>query len=248
MQRRADETLNSSSKTNLPTHILFDFFGTLVHYCSSHIAAQGHEQSFRLLQAAGADFSYEGFLSHWQAIFAEFNEAAEQSHHEFSLIELASAFLHRTLGEARKPLVHDFTQTYISEWNQGVCYLDGLSEMLKRLYQRFTLAVITNTHDPDLVPNHLACMGVSSLFSCVVTSVELRVRKPAPGIFSHTLGLLQVPPEQCLYVGDNYHADYLGATSAGIKALLIDPSRHTPVAHETRLESILNLEYRLDTL
>ncbi|ETX05685.1 HAD family hydrolase [Candidatus Entotheonella palauensis] len=248
MQRCAGEMLSSGSKTEAPTHVLFDFFGTLVDYSSSNYSEQGHEQSFGLLRDAGADLGYERLLLLWEAIFAEFNEAAEQSHREFSMIELASAFLHRTLGEAREALVRDFIQAYISEWNRSVRYLEGLSEMLERLNERFTLAVITNTHEPDLVPDHLARMGVSGLFSCVVTSVELGVRKPAPGIFSHTLGLLQVPPEQCLYVGDNYHADYLGATSTGIRALLIDPLRQTPVAHEARLESILDLEHRLGTL
>ncbi|PON17921.1 hypothetical protein C2W62_10645 [Candidatus Entotheonella serta] len=246
MSRDAGEILRSGSNLKAPTHVLFDFFGTLVHYDPSHVSQQGHERSFGLLQSAGADLDYEQFCLSWRAIFDEFNEAAEQSHREFSIIELVSTFLHRTMGEARETLIHDFIQAYISEWNQGVQYIDGLSEMLTRLHERFTLAVITNTHDPDLVPNHLTRMGVSSLFSCLVTSVEFGARKPAPDIFSHTLDKLQASAEQCLYVGDNYHADYLGATAASLSALLIDPLRKTPITHANRLASILDLERYLD--
>ena len=100
------------------THILFDFFGTLVEYSASR-TEQGYERSFRLLQEAGADFDYEQFLSLSSEVFAEFDAAAEQSHREFSMVELASAFLRRAVGVPSEALVRDFVKVYISEWNKG---------------------------------------------------------------------------------------------------------------------------------
>ena len=117
--------------------------------------------------------------------------------------------------------------------------------MLEHLNSRFTLAVITNTHDPDLVPDHLERMGVSHFFSHVVTSVEHGARKPSPDIFHYTLRLLRVSPEDCVYVGDNYDPDYRGAKAAGIAPLLIDPLRKAPVSSKVRLESVFELERRL---
>lgn len=224
--------------------MLFDFFGTLVDYSASR-TEQGYPRSFGLLQKAGCDLDYEGFLALWSEVSAGFDESAERSHLEFSMTDLADAFLRRAVDPPVEPLVREFARTYVSEWNTGVRYLDGVAEMLERLTKRFGLAVITNTHDPALVPDHLEAMGVSRLFRRVVTSVEFGTRKPAPDIFHHTLAALEVPAEHCVYVGDSYEADYLGARAAGIRPLLIDPAGSAPVADDARLSSIFAVEGRL---
>jgi hypothetical protein len=117
-------------------------------------------------------------------VSAEFDRSAESSLREFSMDELGAAFLGRALGRApERGLVEAFVATYIAEWNGGVHYLDGLGELLERLSRRFTLSIVTNTHPPDLVPDHLQRRGVAKHFHSVVTSVELGLRKPHPGIF-----------------------------------------------------------------
>lgn len=228
----------------MTTHVLFDFFGTLVEYSPSR-TEQGYERSFRLLREAGADLDYHQFLSLWSEVSAQFDAVAEQTHREFSMLEVGEAFLRRAVGSPSDALTRDFVSTYVAEWNKGVRYPEGVPELLDRLAQPFTLAVITNTHDPDLVPNHLQRMGISECFSEVVTSVEHGRRKPAPEIFHHTLDRLQVAPEQCVYVGDNYDADYRGALGAGIQPLLIDPLSEAPIPSSARLDSISALEDRL---
>jgi len=186
----------------MTSHVLFDFFGTLVEYSASR-TQQGYEQSHLLLSRAGSDLNYEGFLTRWSAHCDEFERKAQPR---------------------------------------------GIEALLAQLAGRFELAIITNTHDPALVPNHLGRMGVASLFPTVVTSVEFGLRKPNPAIFEHTLEILGVAAEDCVYVGDNFEADYLGARSAGIRPLLIDPSRKHAVPESARLTSIFELEHVLPTI
>jgi len=234
------------------THLLFDFFGTLVEYSPSR-TEQGYEQSWALLREAGAGLDYAGFLSLWSETAERFEAEAERTHREFSMTELVHAFLGRALPRGvdrpieadADPLVRDFTRTYLAEWNTGVLAIDGLREMIERLTERYALAVITNTHDAGLVPDHLTRLGIRDSFGHVVTSVELGTRKPSPAIFDHTLRTLGVGPERCLYVGDSYTADYLGAGSAGIRCLLVDPRGDAPIRADDRLGSILELEKRL---
>lgn len=228
----------------MTTHVFFDFFGTLVEYSASRIE-QGYERSFGLVQEAGASLDYAQFLSIWSEVSGQFDAAAEQSRREFSMVELGTAFFRRVLGASEETLVRDFVRTYVAEWNTGVSYPDGIAELLERLSRRFVLAVITNTHDPDLVPDHMERMGVSRFFEQVITSVEFGARKPSPRIFQHALRVCRALPEQCVYVGDDFEADYLGARSAGIRPLLIDPLWATPVPRADRLASILELEARL---
>ena len=229
----------------MTTHILFDFFGTLVRYSSSR-TEQGYERSFRLVSGAGARFDYVTFLDLWSEVSAEFDRGAEQTLREFSMLEVGQAFLRRALG--RKPervLVEAFVGAYLAEWNQGVAYLDGIELLLERLAVRYTLSIVTNTHQPNLVPDHLNKMGISKRFRAVVTSIEFGFRKPHPGIFAHALDTLRTESEECVYVGDDFEADYRGARSAGIESLLIDPMRRSPVPEAARLGSIFELEARL---
>ncbi|MEO5874839.1 MAG: HAD family phosphatase [Streptosporangiaceae bacterium] len=43
------------------------------------------------------------------------------------------------------------------------------------------------------------------LFDCVVISGEVGMRKPAPEIFQHTVSLLGLRPDQCVFVDDIVH-------------------------------------------
>jgi putative hydrolase of the HAD superfamily len=229
----------------MTTHVLFDFFGTLVRYSPSR-TEQGYPRSFGLVTGAGARLDYAAFLGLWSEVSAEFDREAEQSLREFSMLEVGHAFLLRALGRTPdRALVEEFVAAYLAEWNQGVAYLDGMEQLLERLASRYTLSIVTNTHQPDHVPDHLRRMGVSERFCTVVTSVEFGLRKPHPKIFGHALERLSAESEECVYVGDDFEADYRGARSAGIEALLIDPMRRTPVHEAARLASIFELEARL---
>lgn len=229
----------------MKTHILFDFFGTLVRYSPSR-TEQGYPRSFALVTGAGARFDYAAFLGLWSEVSAEFDRGAEQTLREFSMLEVGHAFLLRALRRTPEPrLVEQFVGAYLAEWNQGVAYLKGIQQLLDRLSSRYTLSIVTNTHQPDLVPEHLRRMGVSQRFRAVVTSVEFGLRKPHPGIFAHALDRLTAESQECVYVGDDFEADYRGALAAGVDALLIDPMRRTPTPEAARLESIFDLEARL---
>lgn len=225
-------------------HVLFDFFGTLVHYSPSR-TEQGYERSFALLREAGTRLDYAGFLSLWSEVSAAFDAKAEASLREFSMADLADAFLRRAVPHPTGRLARRFIDTYLAEWNRGVRDLEGLPALLEAASQRYPLAIVTNTHDAELVPAHLARMGVAHLFEHVVTSVGLGPRKPDPAIFRHAVDALGTVPERCLYVGDSYDADYRGATSAGLHALLVDPSRAAPVDPADRLGTIFELGDRL---
>lgn len=66
-------------------------------------------------------------------------------------------------------------------------------------------------------------VGLRPFFEFVVDSERVGVEKPDPRIFREGCRLLDLPPEACLYVGDLYPVDYVGATGAGLQAVLLDP-------------------------
>ena len=65
------------------------------------------------------------------------------------------------------------------------------------------------------------------------------VEKPHPEIFRQALQKMNAAPEESLYVGDMYSVDYLGATGAGMQAILMDvPGAY----HERGVERVQSLE------
>ncbi|MFG2071168.1 HAD family hydrolase [Nonomuraea maritima] len=228
-----------------PTHILFDFFGTLVDYSPSR-TDQGYDETHALLSRLGATVSYDGFLTVWSDACAVFDGLSDQDDREFSMLEPGTAFLREVLGREPAPEeTEEFVATYVREWSAGVHYLPGLADLVAELSARHRLAVVSNTHHPPLVPGHLASMGLLDAFDAVVTSVEVGWRKPHPKIYATALDVLGIEASAAVFVGDTYGPDYEGPERHGMTAFLIDPGRSAPVPDGRRLASVFDLPARL---
>jgi HAD superfamily hydrolase (TIGR01509 family) len=96
----------------------------------------------------------------------------------------------------------------------------GTREQLLDLKRTYRLAVISNSdgHMAELI----ARVGLGDLFESVTDSTIVGVEKPNPRIFHAAADAMRMPPADCLYVGDVYSIDYVGAKSAGFDALLFD--------------------------
>jgi putative hydrolase of the HAD superfamily len=87
-------------------------------------------------------------------------------------------------------------------------------------------------------------LGIAGLFDVVVDSADAGVRKPDPRIFAPALAALRIAPAACLYVGDAYAHDVVGARAAGLVPVLYDPlglRPHGDVATVRRLAGVLAL-------
>lgn len=227
------------------THVLFDFFGTLVAYSESRVE-QGFQRSHEVLLHRGARIEYPTFLEDWSRTFDEFEARAQQSLDEYSMDDVCGQFLSRVLPrDPDQETLALFRDTYLREWNKGVKYIPGVRELVAELAASFTLALVTNTHHAALVHDHLQAIGVAAHFATVVTSVEHGKRKPSACIFGEALERSAGKPETSVFVGDSFAADYVGATNAGLRSLLIDPERRHQVPDAGRIAHILDVTTRL---
>jgi putative hydrolase of the HAD superfamily len=95
-------------------------------------------------------------------------------------------------------------------------------ECLGQLLERgFRLAVVSNRNQSYY--EQLASLGLDSYFEFALAAGEVNSWKPDSQIFLHALDRIGAQANQTLYVGDNYYADIVGARSAGLEALLLDP-------------------------
>jgi len=223
------------------THLLLDFFGTIVDYSPSR-TEQDYSTSYGVLCRLGATLSYDSFLTLGDAIFGEYDARCAADLSEFSMQEPSLVIMEQAIGRAPTPdETIAFVEAYLADWNSAVLYPAGMSSLLENLRQQFRLAVVSNTHSTALVPDHLEAMGVADLFDAVVLSVEVGHRKPHPAIYRAALDRLGITAGYALFVGDTYAADYEGPRQQGIRALLIDPRNCAPVPPADRLGSLFDL-------
>lgn len=93
---------------------------------------------------------------------------------------------------------------------------------LEQLRQRgLQLGVVSNREQP--LQEELLSLGLLDYFDLVLAAGEVGWWKPDPEIFQHALGHLGIPAGRTAYVGDNYYADIVGASRAGLQPILLDP-------------------------
>lgn len=111
--------------------------------------------------------------------------------------------------------------------------LEGVVETLQQLRNKVRMGIITNGFS---VPQRgrLGKLGWSEWFEPLVISDEIRVTKPAPAIFQHTLSLMGEPdPARVLMVGDNPRTDIAGAAAQGLATCWYNPERQADACQAT---------------
>jgi HAD superfamily hydrolase (TIGR01509 family) len=119
----------------------------------------------------------------------------------------------------------------------------GTREILQRLGQSFRIAVISNADGK--IADVLKRCGIADCFLTITDSGLVGQEKPHPSIFQSALRAMDAAPEQSLYVGDVYSVDYLGATGAGMQAVLFDVSGAYRESGLPRVESLEELEAKV---
>lgn len=228
------------------THVLFDFFGTLVDYSAALDGASAAAGCVALVRSYGGDFDEAAFVSAWDAAFESFESVAVVDRREFSMDSLSRSFLADVLRREPTPAEsRALVTTYVRQWNDGVRYRPDTPVIVAGLAERFRLAVVSNTHEAEIVPAHIAAMGIGEHLDAVLTSVEFGWRKPHPSIYAEALDRLGIDATRAVFVGDTYDADFVGPEAAGIRAYLIDPLHTYNIPADQRLESLADLPARL---
>jgi len=119
----------------------------------------------------------------------------------------------------------------------------GTREALQRIGQRYQIGVISNADGK--IAEVLTRCGIADCFSAIIDSGVVGYEKPHPAIFEHALSKMKSQPEESLYVGDVYSVDYLGATRAGMQAMLFDVCGAYRETDVPRVESLEELDRSL---
>ncbi len=118
----------------------------------------------------------------------------------------------------------------INEWythaDRWAVYPD-VAATIEESHRRGYRQGVVSDWGADLLPL-LHALDLTPSFDFVVTSAVAGYAKPSPEIFAHALARAGFPAESCLYVGDTYLHDIIGARTAGLHAVLVDRDGAAP--------------------
>jgi putative hydrolase of the HAD superfamily len=104
----------------------------------------------------------------------------------------------------------------------GACRLSpGLHALMERLSRRYRLAVLSNYSMSECIRLSLRELGLDKHLERIIVSADLGVIKPSRRIFAELLDAMGLPPQNVLFVGDDWVADVVGACASGMACVQI---------------------------
>jgi HAD superfamily hydrolase (TIGR01549 family) len=105
--------------------------------------------------------------------------------------------------------------------------LPGIDQVLKRLSDdRLPIGAVSNAaFSSRALRAELARHDLAARFRFVLSSADLRIRKPSPGIYTAALERLDAPASETWFVGDTFDEDILGALAVGLQPVWLAGDR-----------------------
>jgi HAD superfamily hydrolase (TIGR01549 family) len=144
-------------------------------------------------------------------------------------------------------LADAITEVYVQDYPTVDAAMVGAVALVKELSQLFILGVVSNGL-PDVQYRKLEAIGLQQLLSCIVLSEEIGIRKPDPRIFCHAARLLQLQPSDCLYVGDSYASDVVGAKDSGMLTCWLNRGQSVSLSERAKADYVIDSLKQLDEI
>ena len=143
------------------------------------------------------------------------------------------------------------TAAFLRYWeeNAGV-YAETFSEVreiLSELQKDYHLVCVTNGPQKTQMAK-LTTSGIADLFYLIVTSGEIGAHKPDKKIFEYVLQKINAKVEECVFIGDTFSTDILGALRIGMSAIWICDKKRPCAYPIQRIEHIRELKKILNNM
>jgi putative hydrolase of the HAD superfamily len=119
------------------------------------------------------------------------------------------------------PIAGELTYQYRQSMGKRVLQQDA-KQVVSELSQRgYKLGIISNVITSREIPDWLEADNLTQYFKTLVLSSITGRRKPDPEVYWDAARRIGVPPEKCVYVGDNFNRDVVGTRKAGFGMIVI---------------------------
>lgn len=137
----------------------------------------------------------------------------------------------------------EFAENWSKESGSVVYLFDDVISTLTTLKDKYRLAIVTNG-DYESQKRKLDHVNLYYLMDYTLISSEIGIRKPNPRIFQYACKQMNLKEKECLYIGDSYSRDIVGAINAGLEAIYVSRVNET---HDD-VKTIYQIKELLDIL
>lgn len=199
--------------------IAFDFVNTLVPLREPEFVRilQG---VYEYVHPFAPHVPFDAFMQHYVRIRDE--QYARNLPHlrENDFYERMATLWRRLTGAPPNPeQVYAMMRQYTLAFEKTVVPAPYLHPLLHQLSQRYLLAVLSNYPYTPCVHRVLNRHQLSRYLTAILVSADIGIVKPHPDLFKITLYQLGVYAHEAMYVGDDWCADVLGASRAGMRCI-----------------------------
>jgi len=213
--------------------ILFDLFGTLVHFEPRRLPelVVGGERVHSTLGPLAPvlaewcpDVGLEVFFQALRAVSDEMARARAEEHVELPSRERFRRALERVGCDARvqaEAAVH-LSRVHMEQIVALTVFPPAHAALLAALRPAYRLGVVSNFDDTAAAWEILVRHGIAPQVDAVVVSEAVGLRKPHPAVVRAGVRRLGLAPSEVVLVGDTFAEDVGGARAAGVAAAWID--------------------------
>ncbi len=199
----------------------------------------------KLVQLVGAQESPETFCQQIDERYKMYRKWAFETWIEAPESELWIRWLLPDYpAEKLVPIAAELTYLYRQSMGKRVLQRDARRVVDELSNRGYRLGIISNVIGCHEIPDWLEADGLSQYFTSVVLSSVTGRRKPDPQVYWEAARRIGVPPEKCVYVGDNPLRDVVGTRNAGfgMVILLMKPTEieKDPPTGENKPDIIVN--------
>jgi HAD superfamily hydrolase (TIGR01549 family) len=124
-------------------------------------------------------------------------------------------------AEKLVPIATELTYQFRQSMGKRILQRDAKQVVFELDKRGYRLGIISNVISTQEIPDWLDADGLSPYFKSVVLSSVLGRRKPDPEVYWEAARRIGVPPEKCVYVGDNPSRDVVGTRDAGFGMIIL---------------------------
>jgi len=199
--------------------VIFDIDGTLVDH---QFAIEKGIEEFYGEHFSDSEVALEKFKKIWER---EHNKNVEKYlDGEITFEEQRKLRVKGVFERAGKNIddktAREYFDFYLDAYERGWELFPDVLDCLDNL-DGYRLAILSNG-DSSQQRQKLRDTGIDDYFEEVVVSGDIGIAKPEKLVFDEIVDKMEVEHSECVYVGDSYGADFVGADNAGMYACLID--------------------------
>jgi FMN phosphatase YigB (HAD superfamily) len=210
--------------------VLFDLFGTVVHFVPPPPDAR--QQVYEWLRAALARhrpaIPFEDFRSALLEVSAAIAAERAPEHREVSSPDRFRRALARFGGADDDAVGEAIARIHMTHLADQTTMPSAHLTLLNDIAARYRVGLVSNFDHGPTAQAILARHGVHRCFDVTLISDDFGRRKPHPSIFQEALTRLGATADEALYVGDSANDDVAGAQAVGLDVAWVNRTDREP--------------------